>query len=166
MNRDIIDQDAVRLFFVRDPVEKRITGVDKLHSRAPLHPERPELGTREINLEGDMRVFLTREDCGFMETGAIIRLKDLGNVEVAAGNELKYIGNDLAMLKQGVKIVHWAGPDSLPAEVRMPDGSIITGRAERAALGYSGKVVQFERFGFVRLDSADESRIVAFFTHK
>jgi len=166
MNRDIVDEDAVRLFFVRDPIEKRITGIDRLHSKAPLHPERPELGTREIDLEGDIRVFLTTEDCEFIKTGSILRLKDLGNVEVLPGGELKYSGNDLAVLKQGAKIVHWAGPGSVPAEVRMPDGKVINGRAERAALGYVGKVVQFERFGFVRLDSAGEGGIVAIFAHK
>ncbi|MFO7619310.1 MAG: glutamate--tRNA ligase [Thermoplasmata archaeon] len=166
MNRDIVDWDAVRLFFVRDPVEKHITGADILRSKAPLHPERPELGAREITLEGDIRVFLTREDSEGLEPGTVLRLKDLGNVEVGNGNELKYMGNGLDVLKKGARIVHWAGPDSLNATVFMPKGEDIAGRAERAALDYLGKVVQFERFGFVRLDSADERGIAAYFSHK
>jgi len=166
MNRDIIDQDAVRLFFVRDPTTWLITGIGKLHSKAPLHPERPELGKRDVKLEKDMHVSLTAEDVKDLKPGNIVRLKDLGNVEVMSKNELKYIGNDLAVLKQGAKIVHWTGPGSIPTTVHMPDGSIITGLAEKEALKYVGKVVQFERFGFVKLDSGNKKGIVAFFTNK
>ena len=166
MNRDIIDQEAERLFFVRDPVEKHITGIDKLHSRAVLHPERPELGVRDVVLEGDMRVFLTSEDAEGLAPGKIIRLKDLGNFEVAGDNEFKYIGNDLGVLKQGARIVHWVGPGSIETTVNMNDGTKISGLAEKASLDYVGKVVQFERFGFVKLDSGDEKCINAFFTNK
>ncbi|MDD4308257.1 MAG: glutamate--tRNA ligase [Thermoplasmata archaeon] len=166
MNRDIIDKDAARLFFVSNPVEKQITGVATLHSKAPLHPQRPELGMREVKLEGDMRVFLTSEDAKDLKPGAVVRLKDLGNMEVAKGNELKYIGNDLSVLKQGAKIVHWVGPNSVDTAVHMPDGTAITGLAEKEALKYLGKVVQFERFGFARLESHNEKGITAFFTNK
>lgn len=166
MNRDIIDQDAARLFFVRDPVAKHITGIDRLHSSAPLHPQRPEMGSREVKLEGDMRVFLTADDVKDYQPGTIARLKDLCNVEVAAGNGLKHIGNDLVVLKQGAKIVHWVGPDSIPTTVHMPDGTAISGLAEKETLKYLGKVVQFERFGFVKLYSHGEKGIIAFFTNK
>lgn len=166
MNRDIIDTDAVRLFFVRDSVKMHITGIDKLISHAPLHPERPELGKREVKLERDMHVSLAGDDAKDLKPGNIIRLKDLGNFEVAEGNELKHTGNDLAVLKQGAKIMHWTGPGSIAATVHMPDGSIISGLAEKETLKYIGKVVQFERFGFVKLDSGGKNGIVAFFTNK
>ncbi|MBA3046662.1 MAG: glutamate--tRNA ligase [Candidatus Thermoplasmatota archaeon] len=166
MNRDIIDADAVRLFFVRDPVEKRIIGIDRLQSSALLHPGLPDMGTREVVLEGDMRVFLTAEDAEGLEPGKILRLKDLGNVEIVDEHELRYVGNDLNVLKKGAKIVHWVGPNSVETTVHMPDGTSIAGIAEKAALDYIGKVAQFERFGFVKLDSADGGGIVAFFTNK
>jgi glutamyl-tRNA synthetase len=166
MNRDIIDQDAARLFFVRDPATKLITGIDKLQSHAPLHPERPELGKREVKLDKDMHVSLTADDVKDLKPGNIVRLKDLGNFEVAKGNELKYIGNDLDVLKRGAKIVHWTGPESIATTVNMSDGTTITGLTEKEALKYVGKVVQFERFGFVKLDSGDEKCINAFFTNK
>ncbi len=166
MNRDIVDADAARLFFVRDPMEKRITGIDRLTSKAPLHPDRPELGAREVALKGDMIIFLTTEDAEGLAAGTILRLKDLGNVEVGNENELKYMGNDLAVLKKGVRIVHWVEAGSIPAAVHMPDGSTITGLAEREALNHLGKVVQFERFGFVRLETGRTDKIDAFFTHK
>ncbi|MDO9537777.1 MAG: glutamate--tRNA ligase [Thermoplasmata archaeon] len=166
MNRDIIDNDAVRLFFVRDPHARPITGIEKLHSSAPLHPERPELGKREVNMEGDIEVWLTSEDLEMAKPGSILRLKDLGNFEIQ-GTELKYIGNDLDVLKKGAKIVHWVGPDSFDTEVLMPDGSRITGLAEKTTMYYLGKVVQFERFGFVKLDSASTNgRIIAYFANK
>jgi glutamyl-tRNA synthetase len=166
MNRDIIDRDAVRLFFVRDPTTWLITGTDKLQSHAPLHPERPELGKREVKLGKDMHISLAGDDAKDLRPGNIVRLKDLGNFEVLKGNGLKYAGNDLAVLKQGARIVHWTGPESIPTTVHMPDGTIITGLAEKEALKYIANVVQFERFGFVRLDSGGKNGIVAFFTNK
>ena len=44
MNKDIIDSDTRRLFFVSDPVEFTIETDDKLVKDAPWHPDKPELG--------------------------------------------------------------------------------------------------------------------------
>ena len=44
-----------------------------------------------------------------------LRLKDLCNVRVKDGR-LTYAGNDLAVLKEGVRIVHWTPADSIEAD--------------------------------------------------
>jgi hypothetical protein len=46
----------------------------------------------------------------------------------------------------------------------MPDGLIIKGLVEKAASDSIDKVVQFVRFGFVKLEKGNE--IEAYFTHK
>ncbi len=165
MNRELIDPDAVRLFFVPEPVGMRISASETLRSKAPLHPERPELGTRDCAIDKDSMVFVPGDDLEGLADGAVLRLKDLGNFEVS-GESLRHIGNDLAVLKTGAKIVQWAGPDSVPASVMKPDGTSVPGRAEKAALAHLGKAVQFERFGFAKLDSLNNGNLIAFFLHK
>lgn len=164
MNKAIIDREAIRLFFVWDPIKIKITGIDNLKSYAPLHPERPELGNRVTELSGDIEVQITSDDYENIKSGNIIRLKDLANLEMQPDGSFKYIGNDLNVLKNGAKIIHWVGPEALETEVKMPDGTTISGLVEKAAENYSDKVVQFERFGFVRLEVG--KKIVAFFAHK
>jgi len=164
MNKDIIDKDAIRLFFVWNPKEIKITGIDELESHAPLHPEHPELGERVTKLSGDITVQITSDDYETLKPGSLVRLKDLCNLEMMPDSSFKHIGNDLDVLKKGAKIIHWVGPEAITAEVQMPDGKIIHGLVEKNAENYSSKVVQFERFGFVRLEPAD--KIIAFFSHK
>ncbi len=165
MNRELIDKDAVRLFFVPEPVEMKIASSEPLRSRAPMHPDRPELGTRDTSVEKNAKVFIPGDDAKGLAKDDVLRLKDLGNFHVS-GKKLKHIGNDLAVLKTGARIVQWAGPDSMPAEVLKPDGSKIQGRVEKSAQGYLGKAVQFERFGFAKLDSVKDGVLTAFFLHK
>ncbi|MCK5024016.1 MAG: glutamate--tRNA ligase [Thermoplasmata archaeon] len=164
MNKDIIDKDAIRLFFVWKPKEIKITGIDKLQSRAPLHPERSELGVRVTELSGNITVQITYDDYENLKPGNLVRLKDLCNLEMMSDGSFKYIGNDLDVLKKGAKIIHWVGPKALDAEVQMPDGTTISGLVEKAAENYADRVVQFERFGFVRLEP--DENIIAFFAHK
>jgi len=48
----------------------------------------------------------------------------------------------------------------------MPDASVIKGFAEWTLRKASvGQIVQFERFGFVRIDELDDA-ITAFFAHR
>jgi glutamyl-tRNA synthetase len=48
----------------------------------------------------------------------------------------------------------------------MPDGSSVKGLVEKAVQNVSvGQIVQFERFGFVRVDQKDDT-VVVFFAHK
>jgi hypothetical protein len=80
-----------------------------------------------------------------------LRLKDLGNIEFKGG-VAHYIGNDLAVLKEGVPIAHWAPMSSFDAEVLMTDGTAKKGKAEPLLAAAKGKVVQLERFAFVRVE--------------
>lgn len=161
LNKDIVDPEAKRYFFVADPVPLEITGVDRLEGKAPLHPSRPELGFRTYHLETPIKVFVQLND---IKGAGKIRLKDLCNIELI-DEKAVYRGNDLSAIKQGYKIIHWAPVDSLPMIVLMPDGSKVIGVGERSLTREVGNIVQLERFGFVRIESADE-QIVAAFAHR
>ena len=70
----------------------------------------------------------------------------------------------MTFIKEGAKIIHWVGPDAVPARVHMPDGKVIEGLVEKAALNSINEVVQFERFGFVRLEKKEI--LEGYFAHK
>ncbi|MEM3059565.1 MAG: glutamate--tRNA ligase [Methanomassiliicoccales archaeon] len=164
LNKQFVDPLANRYFFVWDPVLVSICGVDELESHAPFHPDHPDRGIRHMMLKGSpIRIYLTKTDLESIKWKGRLRLKDLCNVHL---NETvaQYTGNDLSILKEGVKIVHWVPEYGKRATILMPDGSKKEGYAEPILPQDVGRVVQFERFGFVKIESIDPE-ITAVFTH-
>jgi glutamyl-tRNA synthetase len=100
-----------------------------------------------------------------MKPGDVVRLKDLYNVKITCAEPLcgEYIGNDIAVLKQGAKIVHWAPLDGVPVRVVGPEGEF-HGIAEPGVKSELNNVVQFERFAFVRIDTINDV-VLAYYTH-
>lgn len=148
-NKELIDGSSSRYFFVDDPVKLQLTGSAALSARAPIHPDHPDRGRRELSVSKDGVVYLSKRD--LPESGHRLRLKDLCNV-VYENDGLRYDGNDLAVLKEGVPIVHWTPEDAIEAEVLMTDGTIRRGLAEKGIASAQGNTVQLERFGFVRVE--------------
>jgi len=64
-------------------------------------------------------------------------------------------------------LIHWLPIDyGIPCQVVMPDASIAEGIAEKTCAELKpNTIVQFERFGFVRIDSIKE-KLVAYYAHK
>jgi len=163
-NRKIIDPVANRYFFVWDPVKLEIEGAEPKVAKAPLHPTRG--GLREI--PAGTTVFITGNDADSLKIGERLRLKDLYNIEVTGISPLKvkFIGTDMDLVKtEKARIIHWAPLDGLKVKVLSPDREFI-GIGERGMEKDVDKVVQFERFGFVRIDSVKEDEVVAYFAHK
>ncbi|MDD5615919.1 MAG: glutamate--tRNA ligase [Candidatus Methanoperedens sp.] len=163
-NRKIIDPVANRYFFVWDPVELEVEGAEPKIAKAPLHPTRG--GIREI--PAGTTVLITKNDADSLKEGERLRLKDLYNIEVISISPLqvKFIGTDMDLVKkEKARIIHWAPLDGLKVRVLSPDREFI-GMGEHGMEKEVDKVVQFERFGFVRIDSVNGDEIVAYFTHK
>ena len=161
-NRELIDDGADRYFFVSDPVLIKIEGAPSLTGKAPLHPEHPERGVRQLAVGQDSSVYVSRDDLA--SAPERLRLKDLCNIE-RSGDSWRYAGNDLAVLKEGVKIIHWVPESSLEAEVLMTDGSKKKGLAEKGIVDAVGKVVQLERFAYAMVERAAPT-VRCVFTHK
>jgi len=162
-NKQIVDKTANRYFFVWDPERVDITGTERIEAHCPLHPDHKDRGCRDHTLAGPLSVFMTREDLeGFKQRGTV-RLKDLCNLRWDGGKAV-YAGNDIAVLKEGWKIAHWAPPNAVSAEVVLPDGSSRTGVTEPLPTAEAGRVVQFERFGFARVEET-APKVKAFFAH-
>ncbi|TAN35949.1 MAG: glutamate--tRNA ligase, partial [Candidatus Methanoperedens sp.] len=163
-NRKIIDPIANRYFFVWDPVELEVEDAEPKIAKAPLHPTRG--GLREIS--AGTKVLITRNDADSLKEGERLRLKDLYNIEVISISPLrvKFIGTDMDLVKkEKARIIHWVPVEGLEVKVSSPDGEY-TGIGERGMEKELDKVVQFERFGFVRIDSVRGDEVVAYFTHK
>jgi glutamyl-tRNA synthetase len=164
-NRKLVDPIANRYFFVWDPVELEITGAKPCMITPALHPTE-DRGCREIEVSD--RVYLCREDVEKLEPGSKIRLKDLYNVEVTSMGPLraKYLDDSVeSVKKEKMRIIHWAPMDGVAVKVLSPDGEF-TGIAEKQVTAEPDNVVQFERFGFCRIDTVTDEEVVAYYTHK
>ncbi len=163
-NRKIIDPVANRYFFVWDPVELDIEGAEPKIAKAPLHPSRG--GLREI--PAGTKVLICKNDVDILRAGERLRLKDLYNIQITGTSPLtaKFIGTDMDLVKkEKARIIHWAPLDGLKVRVLSPEGEYI-GIGEKGIEKELNKVVQFERFGFVRIDSIKDNGVVAYFTHR
>jgi len=168
-NRDLIDDESDRAFFVRDSddhgglVERQIVGGPDA-GEPPLHPDFEERGRREIPVTSGVVV----EGDDLPSHGERIWLKGYGCVRHTR-DAFEYTGDDIdAVREEGVDVIHWAPADGPRLRMRTMDGDV-AGVAEPGLLGYdTDDVVQFERIGFARLDEvADEpdAESVAYFTH-
>lgn len=164
-NRKIVDTRANRYFFVHDPVVMNICNAPEMTAEAPLHPLHHDRGNRKLHVASNPEILVAKSDADNMKAGDICRLKDLYNVRINSVEPLcaECIGNDLSVLKKGAKIIHWAPKDGVPVRVIGPEGEY-HGIAEAGIRDELHQVVQFERFGFVRIDSIN-GVIVAYYTH-
>ncbi|MDV0446768.1 Glutamyl-Q tRNA(Asp) synthetase [Methanosarcinaceae archaeon Ag5] len=164
-NRKFVDPVAHRMFFVENPVEMAIDGLGDVTAKPPLHPNKHDV-TRDIKVNG--KVVVTEEDQKEMTVGSKIRLKDLANVEITSLSPLsaKFLDNDAESAKKcKMKIIHWAPTNGVKVTVLGPEKNS-SGIGERQILTELDKVVQFERFGFCRIDAVDGDNVVAYFAHK
>jgi len=159
-NRKLIDADANRYFFVWDPVALEIEGDVPSQAKAPLHPAVAR-GFRDI--PAGNRIFVCRSDLAGMNIGDRIRLKDFCNIEVTSLEpaRARFAGTKV---EKRMKIIHWAPQDGVAVRVLRPDG-IDEGVGERGIAGELDRVVQFERYGFVRINCLGDP-IIACFAHK
>lgn len=164
MNRDVIDCNANRYFFVQDPVRYDIEGIDVIEGKAPLHPDHPERGNREYKLDGAKTVFISSVDSALFSESGKIRLKDLCNIDYSM--PAKYSGSDVSILKKGFKAVQWVGRESAEAKILMPDGSVLKGLVESSIFDEKNDMVQFERLGFAKIENNDPKGFVAVFAHR
>ncbi len=162
----MIDEVARRYFFVRNPVEMRLPEVDSLVARALEHPGREEY--REITTGNT--VYLSDADFARLKVGQKLRLKYLCTVEIERTEPLvaKVVDRATEPATE-MPVIQWAPTNGIKVIVKRPDGIIDEGIGEPLIATELGNLVQFERYGFVRIDSVvekeTETEVVAYFTH-
>jgi len=155
-NRKIIDEETDRYFFVPNPTEIKVSDAEQETATPPLHPDRNE--TREIKVPKNPRLMIPQEDAVKIEKGDIIRLKDLYNIEITGPAEARYIGNSLEVLKKGADIIQWTTQENTPITIDR-QGKTEQGVAEKTVEQLDeGEIIQFERYGFVRIDQKQPLR--------
>jgi glutamyl-tRNA synthetase len=159
MNREIIDENCPRYFFVQDPMRIRIRTHGNLKGSSPLFPGKGESGFRNYDLEPDngiIDIFVSRQDEDLLKEDATIRLKDLCNLKLIGEREKEatLIDSPLSEIKKmGIPIIHWVSLESVECRIKKCNGEILAGLAEPLVrhAANEGLTVQFERFGYCKL---------------
>ena len=167
INRKILDQNSDRYFFIHDPKEITIKNAPNLDIEIKLHPEHEERGTR--NLKTNENFYISEKDFKELKEGELYRLMHAFNFKKQK-NQFVFDSKELEKYKQnGKKIMHWLPKDEklVRVEVLMPNAKIVKGIAEPSVKNIKiNDVVQFERFGFCKLDSIEKDKLVFWFTHE
>jgi glutamyl-tRNA synthetase len=176
-NRKILDAASNRYFFVPEPFELKVLGVPKtFHAKLSLHPETPERGFREYTVapQGEdlaVSFWASRKDAEAMETGKVVRLMELFNVRVnkTAGLITAAFASERYEDARKIKAqpIQWILKGTeFQCQVVMPDAKVTEGFAENACKKLKpDAIIQFERFGFTRVDEVDQ-KMVAYYAHK
>jgi len=175
-NRKLIDPEANRYFFVQNPVE--ITVKNILHmfeAKHHLHPDHPERGFHQFEIQpkgGKASLYVSSQDMDLLEKGRNIRLMGLFNIliEKSGKRQVEAVFQSESheeAKKLGAPLIHWLPIDTgISCEVVMPDASIAHGIAEESCKKLKpDTIVQFERFGFVRIDNLDK-KLTCYFSHR
>lgn len=177
-NRKILDPKVNRYFFVQNPIQLSVRGIPKAFTaRLRLHPEYPERGFREYIIkptkkDGTVLLWVSKTDLKALTVGKIVRLMELFNIRVekveAYSVEASFLSEPYEDAKKAeAPLIHWVsiGAD-VPCQVIMPNATTAEGIAENACKDLKpNDIVQFERFGFVRVDSINR-KLVAYYAHK
>jgi glutamyl-tRNA synthetase len=175
-NRKQIDSTAKRYFFVSNPVKVVVKDVPHAFTaKIPLHPDHPEMGFRVFEVtpsKGEATFLISKSDLNLLEDNQTIRFMDLFNFRVEKVEkdfvQATFLGESYEDAKKaGAPLIHWVPVGSgVPCEVVMPDVSVAEGIAEEACRSLKpDEIIQFQRFGFVRVDSVD-GKLTAYFAHR
>jgi len=167
-NRKVLDPVANHYFFVPDPVKIHVENVPGRKVELKMHPKKEAV--REVEVGNTF--YIAGADAEGLKEDDAFRLKDLYNVEVITkGDSIRclYKGEEV---QKGTPKVQWV---SEPHECEVwKVGDLLKnghyneeslrvekGYCERACLALEvGEIIQFERYGFCRLDSHSPLRFV------
>ena len=141
-NIKIIDDDAPRIAFIREPIALTLEGVNETIVELPTHPNTTGLETRKIQLH-DAVVYIEKADLQHKT----LRLKEFGDFDIE-GNTARFVAKERTDKR---KIVHWTSKNSSvdASLVQVIDGEIcrLDGKLESHQLAVNTPV-QIERIGY------------------
>ena len=181
LNRKVIDSTSDRYYFVPEP--KFLDVIDASYQTIQLkrHPDF-DRGFRNVDITG--KFYISGNDFKDIKKNQIIRLKDLYNILVTdvQSNLIKAMCTDEKSSKDElskVKKIQWVSDKNVKVSVIVPgvlyEGENINPNSLTTIEGYGeqgvsslkeGEIVQFERFGFVRIDKIDSNGVTAILAHK
>lgn len=176
-NRKILDPRANRYFFIDNPKRLRVYGVpDRFEAKIPLHPDDPDRGYRRFEVNPKDRIvelWVSGRDMAGFKEGLEVRLKGLFNIKIEELSsdkvEAQYTTKEYEYAKERkLQLIHWLLHNtSVATTVIMPDASEIKGLSEELCAELKpDDIVQFERFGFVRIDRVEKDSLICYYAHR
>ena len=175
-------ENKPRYFFIPNPVKIKINGAPELEPEIPLHPSQTlNLGTRTYKTFQEF--FISKKDFDCMkhesENNENYRFMHLFNFQIKKDSlsnklELRFLSEEHEKNLEA-KFIQWISAtnkdkdNNIKTTIRMPDNSIIEGLAEPEIINIKpSDIIQFERFGFVRLHKIEKKTKTAefWFSHK
>jgi len=173
LNRKLIDPVAKRFFFVEDPVRVDIKGIGPKTLTINMHPTK-DLGKR--TLEVGTSIYISTKDARSLDLGSVIRLKDFCNIRIEHADktiEASLFEEEVDLRK--LKKIQWVPLDGINVQVMVLSPLYVGKELQKDSIRFSnglgekdiaslpvGEIVQFERYGFVRIDSKEDGIKVVF----
>ncbi|MFH1420787.1 MAG: glutamate--tRNA ligase [Candidatus Aenigmatarchaeota archaeon] len=155
-NRRAIDSIAKRFFFVKDPVEIVVENPLKRSAELKMHPDK-KLGKRQFKL--GKKFFIESEDFDRYK-GMEVRLKDLYNIKLERESKATSVENN------NTPKIHWVPQDAYIQVRVLESKNIIEGIGETNLKKLKpGDIIQFERFGFCRVEKVQPKAVVVVMSH-
>lgn len=169
-NKQHLDATVDRYYFVQDAQKITVKNTPAKEVSLNLHPDRK--GGRVMTItEGQCDFFITKEDHDAWQVDEVVRFIDAVNVKKTGDASFEVVSESFDDFKAagGKKVIHYlcAADNLQEISVIMPDASTIVGLAEAGIEQIqSGQIVQFERFGFARLDNKSQERSEFIYAHR
>lgn len=164
INRRVLDETAKRYFFIENPAEYVVNNAPNKTIQLSTHPTEKRHSREFVCTE---KYYLDPQDIANFKAGELVRLMDNLNFNVGGGYASESY-NDFK--NKGTKIIHFLSGvegETVPVTVLMPDKTVVKGKAEKNILSLRvGNIIQFERFGFARLDAIENGAYHFWYTHK
>jgi len=175
INRKRLDPLVNRFFFISNPITLSIDNVDKDRIvKIRLHPDYPEKGHRIFKVTPQKTrgiLHVSKKDVNLFKKDKIIRLMELFNIKVKTVQdevEANYHSETYREAKAlKIPLIHWIPfATGVKTSVVLSDGTVVEGLAEdQCKTLKQGDIIQFERFGFARIDEVN-GHLVAYFAHR
>ena len=167
INRKILN-DVSRYFFVKQPKKITIRGSPELTAKIPLHPNHRH-GNREYKTTQNFLIPKIDLDNMHNENYRLMHLLNFKseNILKTKPRTFSFISKPTNK-RLKTKFIQWLPADAknINVEIIMPDGSKTEGLGEPELSKLKAKtIIQFERFGFVRLHRKQKNKLEFWFAH-
>lgn len=167
-NKEFLESTASRFFFIKEPVKISVENAPDRELNLDLHPDNNKNG-RLFSTEKEF--YVQKDDLALLEDNKMHRLMDCLNFK-KQHDKFSFVSLEYEQFKEhGNKIIHWLPAHKkqqlINVEIIMQDNSVRKGLGEHNLNKINeGDIIQFERFGFVRLETTDANAYKFIFLHK
>jgi glutamyl-tRNA synthetase len=177
LNRKLLDERSMRRYFAKEPIKLIVQGAPPIEAEIRNHPQKPEMGSRKVS--AGTTFYISGTDAASLEIGELFRLKELYNVQVISKDESGIVASYQAQEGIAAKKMQWVPQESAVSCKVKVAGDLLdaagnfrpdslkeeAGVCEASCMELDlGAIVQFERYGYARLDKKEENGLVFVFS--